>query len=282
MKNDPDGQKRPGEYIGNRVVSRLWKWGKRGFCTGFFVLICVMSWSAAEGVENRISDLNVMTENYPPYNFVKNGELTGPCVDIVMEILKRTGHPPEIKVLPWGRAYRYILEMDSQVLFSMSRTQQREDLFKWVGPLVDYNVYFYARKGAGLAIDSLDDAAKVDAIGTGINTSGSIFLRELGFDNLEPVSKTELNALKLIRGRISLWLAGELTARYRAGLKGLDFDLFQPVYKIRTESLYIAFSKSTPDSVIDRWQQTLDAIKQDGTHERIFQRYSHRIPDSQQ
>jgi hypothetical protein len=34
--------------------------------------------------------------------------------------------------------------------------------------------------------------------------------------------------------------------------------------------MYMAFSRSTPDSIIEKWQNTLDEIKADGTFAQIF------------
>ncbi len=41
----------------------------------------------------------------------------------------------------------------------------------------------------------------------------------------------------------------------------------------RTVQLYIAFSNDTPDSVITRWQDALDAMKGDGTFDAIRKKY---------
>ena len=37
--------------------------------------------------------------------------------------------------------------------------------------------------------------------------------------------------------------------------------------------MYIAFSKSTPDSIIEQWQRNLDEIKSDGTYAQIFSQW---------
>lgn len=49
-----------------------------------------------------------------------------------------------------------------------------------------------------------------------------------------------------------------------------DFRAFLTLYEAR---FYIAFSTSTPPAVVDLWQQTLDAMRVDGSLARIYRRW---------
>ena len=51
----------------------------------------------------RAASLRILTENLPPLNYVKNGALMGPSVEMVKEIQKRIGSREEIQVYPWGQ-----------------------------------------------------------------------------------------------------------------------------------------------------------------------------------
>lgn len=82
--------------------------------------------------------LTLITEDYPPLNFVTNGQLKGPSVEIVERIRAKLGlkqEIQEIKVYPWARGYRFLQTKANTELFSTARTKQREALFKWVGPV---------------------------------------------------------------------------------------------------------------------------------------------------
>ena len=81
------------------------------------------------------ADLKILTENLPPLNYVKEGELVGPSVEIVKEIQRRVGSREKIQVYPWSRAYKIALEDENIVLFSTTHTKERDNKFKWVGPL---------------------------------------------------------------------------------------------------------------------------------------------------
>ena len=79
-------------------------------------------------------ELLILTENLPPLNYVENGVLVGPAVEIVQEIQRRIGSDENIQVYPWARAYQTALEEKNIILFCMTRTNEREDRFIWLIP----------------------------------------------------------------------------------------------------------------------------------------------------
>lgn len=218
-------------------------------------------------------DLTIMTEDLPPFNYRVGGMVTGFSVEIVEEICDRIGHPDKIKVLPWARAYNAILNEKNRVLFSMTRTPQREALFKWVGPLYEPTIVLYARKDSGLQIRSLADAKKVKHIGTYIDDAEETLLRNHGFTNLQSIGNDFNNAKKLAAGRIDLWIAGRLEGVYKARIVGVNPKLLENVFTIKKKQYYIAFSKDVHDSVIQQWQRILNVMLYDGSYQKILNKY---------
>jgi polar amino acid transport system substrate-binding protein len=156
------------------------------------------------------AEFQIFTEELPPFNYTENGKVTGFSTEIVLEICKRVGHPQTVRVVPWARGYSSILNKDGHILFSMTRTPKRETLFKWIGPIYEPTIVFFAKTGSTLAINSLDDAKKVQRIGTYLKDAEETLLVDAGFVNLVSVGDDFLSPKKLIRGRIDLWIAGDL------------------------------------------------------------------------
>lgn len=221
---------------------------------------------------NKNQTFTIMTEVYPPYNYLEKGGITGISTEIVREMLKRIGHPDNIKLFSWSRGYNLILKNDNHVLYSTTRSSIREDLFKWVGPLVPNKTVFFARKGSGISINKLHDAAKVKSIGTYKDDFGELHLKKEGFTNIDSVVDNRLNIKKLVAGRIDLWIINEVIGIHLAKKAGLA-DKIEPVFEVVSKQMYIAFSKNTPNSVIKKWQKVLDEIKSDGTYNKIFDKY---------
>lgn len=190
----------------------------------------------------------------------------------MVELTKRLGHTGDIEVLSWARAYGLIQKKDGLILYSMTRTEQREDMFKWVGPVASNKWVLFAKKGSGVSVASLEDAKKVGKIGTYKDDAAETFLKDSGFNNLDSVLNDEQNVPKLIAGRIDLWIVGELQGIYKAKKKGVS-DQLEKVLDVKDTQLYIAFSKNTADDVIAKWQKALDDMKGDGTYDAIVKKY---------
>lgn len=234
------------------------------------VLYVVLFHSFAHATEQTF---RIITEEFPPYNYTsKNGVVQGISTEIVRTILKRLGHPDNIELIPWTDGYRTIQEEDNIILFSTTRTPIREKLFKWVGPLVPNNSVFFARKNAGITIANMEDAKKVESIGVYKDDFAELLLKEKGFTNLEVELENRKNLLKLIDGQIDLWVANELTGKHMAAGSAAG-DKIEKIFDIQKDYMFIAFSKSTPDSVVNEWQQILDDIKSDGTYAQIFSQW---------
>ena len=224
-------------------------------------------------------DLTILTENLPPLNYVENGVLVGPSVDIVKQIQKRVGSKEEIQVYPWARAYQMALNEKNIILFGMTYTKLRKDKFKWVGPLATKRDILVAKKGSGIKISSLEDAKKVVRIGTLRDDTRERLLKSHGFTNLEPVSDEQLNAKKLALGRIDLWTYKIPGLRTVCDLAGVDYADFEEVYHLREIDLMIAFSKRTPDSIVQKWRDAFNEMLADGTILQIRNKWNMKLED---
>lgn len=220
------------------------------------------------------SELHILTENLPPLNFVRDGKLIGPSVEIVQEILKRINSNEEIQVFPWARAYKMVLEQENIVLFGMTYTEDRRDKFHWVGPLATKRDILVGKKGTGIKIDTLNDAKKVNRIGTLRDDTREQFLKKNGFKNLESVSDEQLNAKKLSLGRIDLWAYKQPGLKTVCDLAGVNYDDLEEVYHLRKIDVSIAFSKKTSEVIVKKWRDAFNDMIADGTVSEIWSKWN--------
>ena len=220
-----------------------------------------------------VPKLKIFTENSPPANYLEQDKLCGLAVEIVREILHRLKMPDDIQLVPWARGYSLALIQPNVALFSTTRLPQREKQFKWVGPLYSQTWGFYGKKGANPRITSFEQAKKVARIGTYHKDAKEQYLLAHGFTNLVSTNKNLSNLRHLLRGTIDLWVSSDFNMPYLAKQAGIDPDRIELVYTFKKVQNYIAFSTGTPDCLIRRWQRTLDAIKEDGTYDRLYTRH---------
>ena len=225
------------------------------------------------------AELTILTENLPPLNYLKDGVLVGPSVEIVKEIQRRVESHEEIKVYPWARAYKMALEDENVVLFGTTYTKVRHDKFKWIGPLATKRDILVAKRGSGIKINSLEDAKKVKRIGTLRDDTRERLLKSLGFTNLEPVSDEQKNVKKLALGRIDLWAYKKPGLKTVCELAGVDYDEIEEVFHLREIDLMIAFSKKTSDSIVQNWRNAFTEMLADGTIMQIRKKWNNILED---
>jgi polar amino acid transport system substrate-binding protein len=220
------------------------------------------------------ADLTVFTEEAAPMNDTENGKVTGSATEIVREIVKRAGTAGEPQVVPWARGYKEVQERGDVALYATTRTEAREPLFHWVGPVGKKPWILYAKKGAGLKIASLDDAKKVKAIGIYKDDAKGQLLRKEGFTNLDEVPKDDVNPKKLIAGRIDPWISGDQEAPPTAKNAGVDPAQFEPVFAISTKELYVVFARKADAALVKSWQDAYAAMDKDGTLAGIVKKWN--------
>jgi polar amino acid transport system substrate-binding protein len=216
----------------------------------------------------------IYTENSPPGNYVEEGQLQGPAVKVVEEILRRLGAASTIQVVPWARGYRLARSQPNVALFSTSRLPQRETLFKWVGPLYTQRWGFYARRQDGPEIGTMAEARAVGRIGTYREDAKEQYLQSLGFRNLISTNNNIGNVQHLMEGGIDLWVSSDFNMPYIVQYAGYDPRQLRLVLSFKTVGNYIAFSLASEDRIVARWQKTLDDIRRDGTWARYFEAHT--------
>ena len=244
------------------------------------LLPTILTFSPPAVLGQSVDDLSIMTENYPPYNFEKDGRLQGISVDLMVLMLEKVGSRQDrssIRLLPWARGYQLLLRKPGTCLFSTTRTKERETLFKWVGPISKTTISLVARKDRHATVRSKADIAKYK-VGVVVDDVGEQLLLQQGvpprnLDRIAGVGVTRLSIRKLNQGRIDLWSYEENVARWEIKAMGLDPEDYTIAYVLSEGELYFAVHRDTPESLITTLQQALDEIKGEDRYQEILNRY---------
>ena len=238
-----------------------------------FVVVVTKTY-ADEPLQVQLQKLQIIAEDYPPISFRnKDNEIVGMAVEVVQEIMLRLKMKQQIKMWPWARAYLKTIEGPNLVLFSASRTKEREALFHWVGSIFTMRASFYVKKGSGIKISNLDDARKVKSIGTCREAFDEQFLKKEGFTNLEATKQNSLNMKKLMKGRISAVTATNITLEAILKEAGFSINDVEEQYTFLTTLNYIVFSRQISNEVVNAWRQTLKDIKDEGLLSKLQKKW---------
>ncbi|MCP3942134.1 MAG: ABC transporter substrate-binding protein [Desulfobacteraceae bacterium] len=221
--------------------------------------------------------LLIATEEYAPYNFKKDGKVQGIAVDMMVELLKKVGSSQslkDIKLGSWARGYKNVLEKPNAVLFSTTRTKEREGLFKWVCPINTLITEAIALKSRNIKITSNKELLNYK-IGTVRDDVGDQLVITAGVpkDKLDRVSSYEVNIKKLNGGRIDLYISSMSNVTVYANKMGIDPDRFESVYVLDESHLCYAFNKGVSDDVINKLQTAYNELIADGTFDKISKKY---------
>jgi len=218
--------------------------------------------------------IRIITEDLPPFNYAgADGWATGQSTEVVNGILSRLNQTATIEILPWSEGYAAALAGPGVALYSTGRTGERENLFKWVGPVTAYDFTFYKRNGSDIELYSVEAAGKTGTIGVVREDARHQFLKQNAVTNVVTCN-TDAECLRLLLdNKIDLWFGSSVNAPSVAANAGVSPLSFTKVYTVRTVPMYIAFSKDTSDRVIAEWQDALDAMKRDGTYDTIRKKY---------
>ncbi len=223
-------------------------------------------------------DILFMTEDYPPYNFREDGKLKGISVDLMVLMLQKLNSKlsrDDIELHPWAHGYHWIQKKPNTCLFAMTRTKEREKLFKWVGPFAPETIVLFALKRKKIIINSIEDLYKYK-IGVVRDDIAELFLRQKGVsvDKIDRVAYPLQNARKLSAGRIDMWAYGEPVGLWIIKKNGLNSQNFEIVYQLGVAGdNYFAFHKETSDELIQRFQKAFDELKKEGRYKAILDNY---------
>lgn len=222
----------------------------------------------------KASEITIVTERFPPFQITDGDKITGGfSTEVVNALLEETGIKAKMQVFPWARAYKMALTQKNVLIFSITRNEEREDFFNWVGSIFALEDYFWSLNHE-LEIRSLEDAKKY-TIAVPRDDNQHQFLVKNGFTKLYPVTDLDTALKMLYAGRIDLVMGNDISTTYR--LKSLNFEpsKLKKIYKIGQQwgDLSIAFSKNTSDQLVERFQIALEKIKSSGQFEKILNRW---------
>ncbi len=225
----------------------------------------------------RAADLLLYTEEGPPLNFTRDGQLTGYAVEVVQEIQRRSGDQLRIEVVPWSRGYALAREQANVGLFSMARIAEREGLFQWVGPIMLSQNRFYTRKGSSLKLTSLEQAKGL-RIALPRQWYTLQYLTSRGFSDIFAVSSASKMVELFSKGRTDVLAVSDISLPMLLAEVGMRPDQVEAQYSFLQHQSYLGFSPATDPVLVARWQAALDDMKRDGSFGRIYQRWFSHLP----
>lgn len=226
--------------------------------------------STAEADQAR--KVHLITEENPPINFLdkETGKISGAAHDMVMALFEQSGTDYRVELLPWHRGYRQALNSPNTCIYGINRTHDREDLFLWVGPLMESGWAFYGYDNVSRFdhITDLEDQIIVVKAGDAVATALSAARPDL---HVLAVETDEMAVRLLHRGRAQFWLTGVVHVSRNAALAEVPIPELKMLW--RKSVIYLGCSKDTPALFIEDLNATLPKLED--LRKSVIQKYWH-------
>lgn len=237
----------------------------------------VRSWLPSTG----LGAMTYYSEEYFPYNYQENGDARGIAVDILKEAFSSlnidiNGTP--IHFVPWEEGYDAVITTPGTVLFSTVRRAEREDLFRWAGPIASHKNTIFSRN---LTSADLEDPEKRRTLRIGAVAKDSAVqdLETAGYTSVIYVQEAPSLIRSLEEGDLDGFAYAESTGWTLINRYAQDPSSFQVIHEFEPREIYFAFHKNTPEQLLRSFQLALDSIRtekdKDGIsqYERILYEY---------
>ncbi len=203
------------------------------------------------------------TENMPPYNYIKNGKMSGISTDVLKNITKNSNsiYIKKVELYPWKRAYKKVINTQNTVLYSTGRSQQREKLFAWVGPIDSIRVGVVSKKSKNININKISDLNNYK-----IGTITSSFVEQkllkngLKEKNLDSFISIESQIKKLISGRVDSVAFSIPAICYFLIELGEDLKDYEEIYLLGEAELYFAFNRQSDKDMINELNRNINKL----------------------
>ena len=220
--------------------------------------------------------IDILAEEFWPYSFSSgtDSEPEGIFVDFAVELLERAGIEYTLQLLPWPRVMRRAQTAPNQLILTLIRSEERENLVHWVGEVADVNHALYGLDTMESMPATLEEARSF-SIATVVDDVASNYLERNGFTNLTRTADHLRGLELLVRGRVNLYPGNSLLIEYQCVQvpRWCDYlKLVLPLTELEQE-LYFALSLPTDSQLVDTVRTQFDALIESGLLDHLTQAF---------
>lgn len=230
---------------------------------------------ASEETTETLPELVIGCDEYRPYNYLdENGKLVGIDADLAEEACHRMGYEPVYLLVKWTEKEAYLEDEVIDCIWDSYSLNGREDNYLWSEPYMTSEECIIVNKDS--AINSLDDLNDKN-IATLVNTRAEDILLQ-----------TEISPEIYPRNVYSFQFMEECLAALRQGYVDavagdrMYLETYMKDYPgrfrildegLEISNLAVAFAKDGDIGLVDKLNEVLEEMKQDGTIDSILEKY---------
>ena len=219
---------------------------------------------------------SVFTEELHPLAYTEKEVNKGITIDITKALFKEAGLDHNIYSFPWARSYHLVQQEKNSFVVPIIRSQKREKLFHWIGPLISFKSYFYKlKKRKEINLQSWDEL-KHYRIGVVNQYNSHQLLLQYDKDKeifIDTANSKSSNLKKLIHGRVDLIPSLPFTMQKTVLSEGLTMDILEATIPMKENDYYLGVNLKTDPQMINKLEQSLKKLQETGALLKILEKY---------
>ncbi|WP_428244185.1 substrate-binding periplasmic protein [Gynuella sp.] len=222
-------------------------------------------------VINSLAQFRFYSEQNGPMNYIDGGRPRGVVTHVLTAILDQIGadvSDDQFAFVPWSRAYREALNHPNVIIFSMTKTPERDERFNWIGPIYRSNIIILGKPN--LDPPKPHSSSRICAVRDDVGHQ-QLLANSYLKNQIELTSKAEACARMLVNGRINFWVYGRDTSQWYLQRLQSDKNAFSEYQELTESSRYIGISLGSDPAVVAALNRGFEYIKLSGELNRIIQ-----------
>lgn len=240
-----------------------------------FVRVCLFAWSVLCFTAH--ATLKIVTELSPPHQTIEENKVAGASTALVKKLLNEAKLEANFELLPWARAYRQASTDANTLIYSLARTEERERLFVWIGPVAIFELGL-VRKSARLDLQ-IGDLVDLNNHKVAVQRGdiAAHFFTNRGIEVIE-TSDIQSSYQLLVNDRVDFVIDDPRLVVDMATLLKVpnnEFTFVMPVAELSVKG-YLAANKNLPSHQISALQKAYTNLSNNPEVQRLL--LSHTLP----
>jgi len=223
----------------------------------------------------------LFTEELAPVHYTLDNRQVGIATDIVRAIFREAGLRTEIQSFPWKRTYLTVLRTPGSFVYTINRTQERENLFQWIGPILNKRTYLYRlATRVDIRIERPEDLKKYTTVAI-LGYALTDKLRKLGLTKAREliITRNKKDQVQVfLKGRADLITGNEFTIASALAESGYSMNDVVPVLLMNEKGYYLAANLDTDRNLVERLRIANIKVQQSGLVQKAIARYMGELP----
>jgi len=223
-------------------------------------------------------EYQLVTLDYPPYQYEENGKVKGLATEIIKEVFHRMGDDVKISIYPWKRSLELVKNGSADAVFTVYHTTEREAFLDYCAEvLIQQKTAIFVLRNSKVKYSGHLEDLQSESFGVvlGVNYGDKF---ELFTKKNQPKIASYYDGLSNMRGMLtglhSITVSNVLgaTTILKSMNKESQVKMLEPV--LQDIASYLAFSKAAKlTNIRDKFDKTLKQMKADGTYKKIISKY---------